>query len=53
MEIQNISGADIISGGFNANSRVSGENAKVEKQEAKEETVNPEKEKGNIIDTKA
>jgi hypothetical protein len=53
MEIQNISGADIISGGFNTNSKVSSENAKVEKHEVREETVSPEKEKGNNIDIKA
>ena len=52
MDVQNISGTDIIPAGLNVNSRVTSENVNLEK-EPKENTVNPEKEKGNYIDTKA
>ena len=53
MDVQNISGTDIISSGLNVNSRVTSENVNHEKQEPMENTVNPEKEKGNYIDIKA
>ncbi len=53
MDIQNISGSDMISGGLNANPRVSAENVKIEKPEPQENITNPEKEKGNFIDTRA
>jgi hypothetical protein len=53
MDIQNISGSDMVSGGMNVNSRVSTENAKVEKPEPHENIPSQEKEKGNYIDTKA
>jgi hypothetical protein len=52
MDIQNISGADMIPGGLTVNSKVSTENVKVEKQEPHENIPNPEKDKGNLIDTK-
>lgn len=53
MEIQNISGSDVVSSGFNVSSRISSENVTNEKDEVREETKTTEKEKGNIIDTKA
>jgi hypothetical protein len=53
MEIQNISGSDMVSGGMNVNSRVSSENTNVEKPEPTENIPSQEKEKGNYIDTKA
>jgi hypothetical protein len=53
MDIQNISGSDIISSGLNINSRVSSENAKIERQEPQENKINMEKVKGNYIDIKA
>ncbi len=53
MEVQNISGSDIISSGMNVNSRITHENANPERQETTENKINPEKEKGNNIDIKA
>lgn len=53
MEIQNISGSDVVSSGFNVNSRITSENITNEKEEVREEIKPTEKEKGNIIDTKA
>jgi hypothetical protein len=53
MDIQNISGSDIISGGLNVNPGVSAENVKIEKSEPQENITNPEKEKGNFIDIRA
>ena len=53
MEIQNISGPDIISSGFTVNSRVTSENVKNDKEDYREEVKSAETEKGNFIDTKA
>ena len=53
MDIQNISGSDVVINGFNANTRINSENTRIERQETREESNNQEKEKGNYIDTKA
>jgi hypothetical protein len=53
MDVQNISGSDIVSSGLNVNSRISHENVKTERQEPQENNSNFEKEKGNNIDIKA
>lgn len=53
MEVQNISGSDIIQSGLSVNSSVRSENIKPEKQEPQENTPKLEQEKGNNIDTKA
>jgi hypothetical protein len=53
MDVQNISGSDMISSGLNINSKASSENAKVERPEPQENKINAEKEKGNYIDIKA
>ncbi|MBN2400938.1 MAG: hypothetical protein JXN64_00920 [Spirochaetes bacterium] len=53
MDVQNISGSDIVSQGLNVNSRILNENVNTEKQEPQENIVNPEKEKGNFIDIRA
>ena len=53
MEIQNISGTDLISSGLSINSQVSNENVKTEGNEINQDINNPEEKKGTIIDTKA
>ena len=53
MEVQNISGTDIISSKMDVNPRITNENARSERKEIPEAEINPESTKGRIIDTKA
>ncbi len=53
MEVQNISGSDIVTGKLSVNSNISAENSKPEKQPESINWKNPEESKGSFIDTKA
>ena len=53
MEIQNISGADIISQKLSVNTEISNENIRSENQVESENQINPEEGKGTLIDITA
>ncbi len=51
MEIQNISGTDLISSGFSVNTSISSENVKPEKEPENENRTNKDETKGTHVDT--
>jgi hypothetical protein len=53
MEIQNISGSDIMTSKLSVNTNITGENTKPEKQPEPANEQNTEGSKGRLIDTKA
>lgn len=53
MEIQNISGADIITQRLSVNSSISNENVRPESNTESENNIKPEEQKGKLIDIRA
>lgn len=53
MEIQNISGADIVSQRMSVETNISNENVKPETTSESENQINAEEQKGTLIDIKA
>ena len=53
MDVQNISGTDIISNKISVNTEISNENVKTDEEPVNEESKSVEENKGNSIDTYA